>query len=1075
MNFSRFFKFYLLLVFLLIEAHAVVGQADWNRETFKTIDIEDGLPSNSITELAIDKEGFLWLGTRNGVARFDGSYIRNFKENSSSRDALGSNLVSALEVDDRGWVWVGTADAGISKFVDSTASFKRYEIFRPVNKSKNGERIISINYLNRTGLWVSVEGGGIAKYDSSTDTFRTYAPPEFDDSYKNRQTKIIADILADPKNPNVLWLPSYYGLWKFHVDRGEWKLFTDLPPAKTDNLQDSRSMRKAAFGLDGKLYINIFRRGVMRFDPETETWKQFTEANYNPLYFNENNFQQIAVRDSNSFWLGSTFRGMAILNVATERIELLGNCGSENPNDLCNTSVHKFIFDEPGNLYMATATGLRIYTLSEKIFKKITIGIDKPHLKGRFNLNTIHPLDSNRLLAGGYAGEGLYAIDCKKRTIKFIEPPDGFRVGQKREMFWATDIIPYTPDQLLVVSAYNLYFLDTNTLTLELAPSGLTGLESKGFYRNIIRHSNGNFYLTSRHNGVIVLDKTLNVIDNLKKDPGNPNSLTTSNYIFDMEEDPDGNIWIGTEKGFSIYNPEESSFRNLDYAGRRDSLPMLKFVFQTKLHPDSSMWLTDGKHGIGRIEYPYSQPFKIELIDSQDGLLTDKVHNVLHLEDQSSLVVSSQGLTYLRTKGTSQNFTAKQGFPETRFSSPIVNTSHGNIAVGAENVMSWFHLSDLESLRSDIPLYIASIQVFQKEIDSNQVYGNLKKLTLSYRENFISIKMGMVNLIDPENFQIDYRLVGFDDSWVETGTENRAVFTNIPGGEYTFEARIKDINNRVLDSRIAFPIRIIPPFWETWWFVALCIILLGSVGGIFYYLHIASIKREAKIKTEFNKKLANTELSALRAQMNPHFLFNSINSIRHKIIKNDTTEAEKYLIKFSSLVRMVLENSRHQMVNLSDELTSLRLYMELESMRFDHRFDFHIEKDKSLNTEELLVPPMLIQPYVENAIWHGLLQKEGAGKVSINLGVLSENIVVTIEDDGIGREKAAELKSKSALKKQSMGMSITGSRLEIIENIYHIRCMAEVTDLVDSSGESKGTRVVLTLPLLKNYEDSHIR
>lgn len=1051
------------------------GDINWNAENFKTVDVEDGLPSNSITRLAIDHKGFLWIGTPNGIARFDGSYIRNFGENPGAENGLGSNLITALETDRDGSVWVGTYNAGVARYVDSTSTFERYGIFGPLNQSENGERIIRIKDLKSTGVWVSVEGGGIARYDAEKNTFTTYAPPDFEDSYKNRQTKIISDILADPIDSTILWLPSYYGLWKFNTITKEWKIFTDLPPAKIQTLQDLRSMRQGAFGLDEKLYINLFRRGVMRFDTETETWKQFTEANYNPLYFKENNFQKIAVRDSNSFWLGSVHRGMAILNLKTESIELLGNCGSENPNDLCNTNVNTFLFDDTGNIYMGTENGLRIYTLSERIFKKITIGTDKAHLKDRLNINTVYPIDGDKLVVGGYAGEGLYIVDRKTGTTQLVGPPDGFRVGQKREMFWVTDIISHSENKLLVVTAYNLYFFDTKTLRLELAPSGLNKIETKGYYWKIARHSSGNFYLTSRHNGVFILDDDLNIIDNLVKDDSDPNSLATSNYIFDLEEDPDGNVWIGTEEGFSIYNPDKSTFRNLDFQARKDSLPMLKFVFQTKLHPDSSMWLTDGKHGIGRIAYPYADPFEIELMNARDGLLADKVHNVLHLEDKSTLVVNGKGLTYLQPGEPARNFTAKQGFPDMRTSSPIVKIADGSIALGARNVLSWFQISELESIRSDIPLYIASIQIFQEELDSNQVYRELEKLTLSYRENFVSIKMGMVNLIDPEDYTIAYRLSGFDDNWVETGSENRAVFTNIPGGEYTFEARITDINNRVLPSHISFPIRIIPPFWETWWFMAVCILFFGSVGGVFYYLHIGSIRREEKLKTEFNKKLANTELSALRAQMNPHFLFNSINSIRHKIIKNDTREAEKYLVKFSSLVRMVLENSRHQMVLLSDELNALNLYMELESMRFDHQFDFQIEKTEEVDAQYLLVPPMLIQPYVENAIWHGLLQKNDHGKVSINIAIRNENLIVVIDDDGIGREKAAELKSKSALKKQSMGMEITGSRLEIIEKIYHIRCKAEVTDLKYPNGHPKGTLVKLTLPLLKNNEDSRNR
>jgi LytS/YehU family sensor histidine kinase len=301
----------------------------------------------------------------------------------------------------------------------------------------------------------------------------------------------------------------------------------------------------------------------------------------------------------------------------------------------------------------------------------------------------------------------------------------------------------------------------------------------------------------------------------------------------------------------------------------------------------------------------------------------------------------------------------------------------------------------------------------------------------------------------------------------------RAIFTNVPGGSYTFEVKTTDVNMHQLPDTLSLGIRIIPPFWKTWWFAPLLILLALVLFFSFYALRINAVRREARLTTAFNKRLANVELSALRAQMNPHFLFNSLNSIRHQIITNSVEKADEYLVKFSRLVRLVLQNSRSQLIPLGDELEALRLYIDLESGRFDGKFSSKISISPELDAENLVIPPMIIQPFVENAIWHGLMQKDAPGKVEITVTPEDGRLKIVIEDDGIGREKARILKSKSALQQESMGMDITGNRLEIIEKIYNIRCKVEIEDLENDARQPLGTRITINLPLKNGHQGSY--
>ncbi|CCH56469.1 Sensor protein lytS [Fibrisoma limi BUZ 3] len=221
-----------------------------------------------------------------------------------------------------------------------------------------------------------------------------------------------------------------------------------------------------------------------------------------------------------------------------------------------------------------------------------------------------------------------------------------------------------------------------------------------------------------------------------------------------------------------------------------------------------------------------------------------------------------------------------------------------------------------------------------------------------------------------------------------------------------------------------------------------------------------------QLETEFEQKLADTEMTALRAQMNPHFIFNCLNSIKLYTLENDAERASEYLTKFSRLIRLVLENSRSELVTLHNELEALRLYIELEAMRFKHKLQYSIQVDPAVDQQYLRIPPLLLQPYVENAIWHGLMHKPEGGIITIEIEQPHESLLhIEITDDGIGRQRAAELKSKSAGKHKSFGMQVTADRIRMINQLYNMQTQARIEDLVDSFGEACGTRVTLEIPV----------
>ena len=235
-------------------------------------------------------------------------------------------------------------------------------------------------------------------------------------------------------------------------------------------------------------------------------------------------------------------------------------------------------------------------------------------------------------------------------------------------------------------------------------------------------------------------------------------------------------------------------------------------------------------------------------------------------------------------------------------------------------------------------------------------------------------------------------------------------------------------------------------------------------------LEVQRLESEKK-QAELHQKAIELEMQALRAQMNPHFVFNCLSSINRMIMKNDSHAASDYLTRFSRLMRMVLITSQRHLVSLEDELQMLRLYLDMERLRFKDSFEYHIVFANTIDEGAVQVPPLLLQPFCENAIWHGLMQKDGPGLLTVELRMEDNVLNCIITDNGIGREKARERKSKTAEKQRSMGLKITTERLALLNREKDLHTFYEIEDLKDENGSATGTKVNLKIRYKETVEE----
>lgn len=336
-----------------------------------------------------------------------------------------------------------------------------------------------------------------------------------------------------------------------------------------------------------------------------------------------------------------------------------------------------------------------------------------------------------------------------------------------------------------------------------------------------------------------------------------------------------------------------------------------------------------------------------------------------------------------------------------------------------------------------------------------------QSVSLSHKDNSLSLDFNILAYKNNKQHLI-YRIK--QNQPFTTVEGNQIVLQNLKPDKYVLT--VYALNNDRMKSLSPYllNIEIIPPFWQIWWFLSLCLLLLFIIIWFMRKLQIERIKQREREKTRINTLIAQSKLSALQAKMNPHFIFNAINSIQNYILKNQSEAAQSYLTKFSRLIRLVLRQSAEKAITLKEEIDTLTLYIELEKLRFKDIFEYRLVIAPILNTQTIFLPTMLIQPYVENAIWHGLMNLKGErrGELHIDIQTIGDELLISIKDNGIGRERAAAFRKEKNY--VSAGMILTEERLNTLQDIFpNGNFKIKITDL------EQGTKVDITLSLSYDY------
>ena len=349
-----------------------------------------------------------------------------------------------------------------------------------------------------------------------------------------------------------------------------------------------------------------------------------------------------------------------------------------------------------------------------------------------------------------------------------------------------------------------------------------------------------------------------------------------------------------------------------------------------------------------------------------------------------------------------------------------------------------------------------SAKVERVEVTSNkEVIHNPSALNLDYDQNKLVFEIIAPSIILSKDLKYRYRLFGLEEEWFDSDySDNQIVFKSLPPGEYQFEWQLV-YDRDVLDTGTIM-VSIDLPFWKKWWFMIVWTILIVGFTTLVYKRLLAIQKKKAQQQFELNA----SKLTAIQSQMNPHFIFNALNSIQALVLKGNIKGSYTYISKFAELVRKTLNNSDKDFIDIESEIELIELYLLLEKLRFDDNFTYVIEKN---NAQDVLVPPMIIQPFIENALIHGLLHKEGEKHITIRFE-LKESLKCYIIDNGVGMAKAKEINERKGRKHESFAVKAINRRLKILEDQFE-----GDFGVVYDSNESGGTTVIITMPIQHKF------
>ena len=954
---------------------------------FKNYSMQDGLVANSVRCIFQDAKGFIWIGTWQGLCKYDGNKFTSF----TTANGLSFDFINDLRETAPGTLYVALNNGCIDKIEYDQVT--RNVVDQPliVNSFFRADSSSLYAVTDNEGLFMFKNGqfsrlsasirGSLTAYCPLNDSMMVIGGDDNLFYITDKQLSIIAKSREWPKHVFRLYCDRRQRVWACtgkglmlidpRQNRNGFMRFLPLPshliiPALSGVISDMIEDEEGNFWLGTvKGLVKINHNGKV----------QIFTAKDGLL---SNIIRCIFIDREKNIWIG-TDHGVSKI-VSKNNIQLFSTSDGLADNDIMD-------------LYTDTSSGIYLITAS---------GILQQMDVGNYSLTT---------------------KNVKRSTgpVVFMKPqPQSFN----RE-------------------GYSLTLLTVDPIHRTASP---TTVSPGRFYYFAAKDSTGNFFFGT-DSGVY----WHNPYRHIGCFTGSVRTRVTA-----MAFDHQGRLWMGTwNQGLcrlkiSYRNGKPESFtENLSHL-IPDTLIRSLFVDKT-----GNLWIGTRYNGVVRLTSDANGQFRLLHFSRKQGLISNFVTRIAESDNGTIWIATHMGgLNKLVPSGDTFrvfNFSRVNNFFETIYD---LYPSTGTIVrCTTPSGLVQFRDDQVENAASP-EVYITRLQA-GKGANTILVTDMRQQITLPYYQNLIQFEFSAPSYINEKEILYSHRLLGSPDTtWSTPANQHTVFYASLLPGKYIFEVKALGWNSG-WSHPTTYRFTIYPPFWRTWWFMVGTFTAIASMIIFWLRKRIQHIRHVAEMK----QKIAETEMMALRAQMNPHFIFNCINSIDALIQSNDKFHATVYLNKFAKLLRNVLDSSKQTTVTLAKDLETLQLYIDLEQLRDENKFTASIKADNSLIQGDYKVPPLIVQPYVENAIIHGLKNRpDNKGQLIITVSKQQEYIEYLIEDNGVGRSAPKNSKHHGT----SYGMQMSRDRVQFFNNEEHASVV--VIDL-EQHGLPAGTKIQVLLKI----------
>ncbi|GAB3986520.1 sensor histidine kinase [Spirosoma daeguense] len=982
--------------------------------TFEHLTTKEGLPSNDIWCISKDKDGFLWIGTGRSICRYDG-YTFYTPDNQK----LG--YTSGISTDSKGTIYASTATKGLWAINPTTLATQTILKNDYTDKDRTNDTHDRAFVDSYDQAWVC-DYSSIKRYDLNRKKIQIYSLSP------NASVHQDATFFEDSKRQ--LWVISEVGLYRY--DRRENKLTCLLGVEASDPKNRRPTRLELAFeDKQGTIWLSAYDEGLIRFSPNNGAFQYLTRefANQNVICGQES----VDANGQKLLFVG-TEKGVSVYYPARKEVYHL-------PEFYKKGTHVRVIYDDKANgiLWIGTRKGLFKYRYRNPGIYTIDVPANVSQLQAEITCFLAMP-DGQYLL--GLSHSGVLAWQPATNQFRLWKYPASTYTYQLR---WIQGRpFAFTDKGVLVGNP------ETGTFSTMPAVSRLfTSTE----FRDGLIDKKGRIWIASLTEGLKVIDPKTGAEQKVLSDQSN-RQLKQNNYIKAICEATDGKIWIATCPRGLYYVDERPGFGQGEFIDVRElsinkgkSLSGL-CVNALQCSPNGAM-LVATWGGVNKIAANGQIVASFDY--ERDNLNDTYCTNICEDSFNNLWFSTSEGIHIANLKTRKiKHLTTIEGL-NSNAATAFLKSKSNELLLGYLNTINRLDIDALTHARVIPDIVVSSVEVKGKRL----LQDLTKEIVLQPDENSVTLNFSTLNFEPASKNLYSYQLEGYESDWVDLGNQHTLSFTNLPAHSYTLRVRSSDSFGLISDKPLAIQLTIKPYFTNTWFFkilVAIAIVGLVLLAMRWRFNTLAE-------RNQLDLQIAEWRLKALQAQMNPHFLFNSLNSVQNYLLTNRGVEGAKYLSKFSKLVRRIMENSNHQYLSFEQIIETLKMYVEIESFRFNHEFNYEFDIEDNEQLLDTLLPPMLLQPYVENAIWHGLMPKEGKKSLKITARFQQDHIVCIIEDNGVGRTFAPRVEGHV-----SRGQEMTRGIFDSLRR-RDSKAKLEIIDLFDTDKNPAGTRVIMTVPI----------